>query len=126
MIERLIQTRCHYPLTKGEFFFINDDNLNNVPLFVQEADSWNLHVINKLDQIIHFVQNDGCIMFGDKSKKCDWICFFEKTFYFIEAKNVSRKQRGRQRNNAIEQFKVTIPYYLIIILKLKLCSSLLL
>ena len=46
-------------------------------------------------------------------KKCDWVSVFGDNFYFIEAKDVNNaSRRKRQRNEAIEKFDVTIPYYI--------------
>lgn len=111
MIEKLINSHCYYPLTKGEYF-IYDDAKNDKPSFVSKDQIWNLNIVNNLGAIVHFIQNDGCIMTQNELKKCDWVCFTNDTIIFIEAKNVKRKgRRKKQRNDAVEKFKVSISYY---------------
>ncbi len=110
MIKKL-DTTCHYPLTKGEYF-IYDDNENNKPLFLDEDAIWNLKIVNNSDINIDFFQNDNCLMTDNNLKKCDWIIIFENEFYFVEAKNVKPSRRKQERKDAVEKFKATIPYFL--------------
>ena len=111
MIEELINTNCFYPLNQGQYF-IYDDDLNNVPSFVTEEEKWNLNIVNNTAISVNFFQNDGCLMTQNELKKCDWICFKEDKFYFIEAKDVKMRSRKSQRNDAVEKFDATIPYFL--------------
>lgn len=111
MIEELTESNCYYPLNQG-IYFIYDDELNNVPNFLSENDRWNLKIVNDSENVINFLQNDGCLMIQNEMKKCDWICFDQNDFYFIEAKDVKPKSRSSQRNDAIKKFDATIPYFL--------------
>lgn len=111
MIQKLINTKCYYPLEKGNFF-INDNADKNEPIFTSENEVWSLQILNQSENTLHFVQNDNCIMTQNDLKKCDWVCFTSTTFYFIEAKNVKSGRRKNQRNDAVEKFMITIPYYL--------------
>lgn len=110
MIQELIKTNCHFQLNEGNHY-IYDDNINSKPLFVTEFEKWNLNIINNSNKDVNFFQNDGCLMKQNKLKKCDWLCFFDNTFYFIEAKDVKLKKRNEERKDAIEKFDATIPYY---------------
>jgi hypothetical protein len=110
MIQELIATKCYYPLKKGNHF-IYDDSINNVPLFRNEEEKWNLNLVNHSENPINFFQNDGCLMVQNELKKCDWTCFKDNEFYFIEAKDVKANSRRAERNDAIEKFKITITYY---------------
>ena len=72
----------------------------------------NLNLINNTINIVNFFQNDGCLMNQNELKKCDWICFFNNEFYFIEAKDVKMRSRSNQRNDAVLKFDATITYFL--------------
>lgn len=110
MIQELTETKCFYPLNKG-VYYIYDDNIENKPLFLNKDERWNLSIVNNSEKIINFFQNDGCLMSQNELKKCDWLCFFENKFYFIEAKDVKIKKRNEERKDAIEKFEATIPYF---------------
>ncbi len=110
MIEKL-DTKCHYPLKKGDYY-IYDDDINNKPLFCKVDEKWNLNIINKSNINVDFFQNDECLMTNKNLKKCDWIIIFKDEFYFIEAKDVKIKQRSKAKKNAEKKFEVTIPYFL--------------
>ena len=110
MIEKLFETSCFFPLKKG-IYFIYDDDKNNNPLFVNENEKWNLNLINNSQSKVNFFQNDGCLMTNNQLKRCDWICYKENEFYFIEAKDVKPKSRRSERNDAVEKFNLTIPYF---------------
>jgi hypothetical protein len=111
MIQELIETECHFPLDKGNYY-IYDDNINNKPLFVNETEKWNLNIINCSNKQVNFFQNDGCLMKQNELKKCDWFCIFENNLYFIEAKDVKMKKRNIERKDAVEKFEANIPYFL--------------
>lgn len=111
MIQELLKSNCCYPLNQGQYF-IYDDDLNNVPSFVSEEDKWNLNLNNNTATIVNFFQNDGCLMTQNELKKCDWICFVDNEFYFIEAKDVKMRSRSSQRNDAVLKFDVTIPHFI--------------
>ena len=111
MIEELKNTNCFYPLASGTYF-IYDNDVKNEPSFVLEGEKWNLKIVNNTVEIINFFQNDGCLMKQNELKKCDWLCFNNSEFYFIEAKDVKKKNRKIQRNDAVDKFDVTIPYFL--------------
>ncbi len=111
MIKKLLTSKCYYSLNQGKYF-IYDDDLNNVPSFVLEGEKWNLNLNNNSNEIVNFFQNDGCLMTQNELKKCDWICFFNNNFYFIEAKDVKMRSRSSQRNDAVLKFDDTIPYFI--------------
>jgi hypothetical protein len=111
MIEELINTNCFYALNQGQYY-IYDDDLNNVPSFVSKDERWNLNLINNTVKTVNFFQNDGCLMNQNELKKCDWICFRQDEFYFIEAKDVKMRSRSNQRNDAVLKFDTTIAYFL--------------
>ncbi len=109
MIKKL-DTKCHYPLKKGNYY-VYDDDINNKPLFCNEDENWNLKIINKSNINVDFFQNDNCLMTDNNLKKCDWILIFKDEFHFIEAKDVKTKQRSKARKNADKKFEITIPYF---------------
>nr|WP_315198061.1 hypothetical protein [uncultured Flavobacterium sp.] len=111
MIEKLKNTNCFYPLKNGAYF-IYDNDVKNEPDFVLEEERWNLKIVNGTNDVVNFFQNDGCLMKHNDLKKCDWLCHRDKEFYFIEAKDVKKKNRKIQRNDAVEKFDATIPYFL--------------
>lgn len=111
MIEELFNTNCFFPLVNGKYF-IYDDDKNNKPLFLKEEDRWNLNIINYSHDKVNFFQNDGCLITQNELKKCDWICFKDDEFYFIEAKDVKLKNRRKEKKDAVEKFDVTIPYFI--------------
>jgi hypothetical protein len=111
MINELLASNCYYSLNQGKYF-IYDDDLNNVPSFVSEGEKWNLNLNNNSNEIVNFFQNDGCLMTQNELKKCDWICFINNNFYFIEAKDVKMRSRSNQRNDAVLKFDDTIPYFI--------------
>jgi hypothetical protein len=111
MIVDLLNTECHYPLIKGEYFIYDNDAINN-PDFVLEEKKWNLKITNSSDTNVDFFQNDGCLMTQNELKKCDWITIFKNIMYFVEAKDVNKaSRRKKQRIDAIEKFEQTISYY---------------
>ena len=61
MIVDFLNTKCHYPLVKGEYY-IYDDDASNEPYFVYENEKWNLNIINNSDCNVDFYQNDNCLM----------------------------------------------------------------
>lgn len=111
MIEELKNTTCFYSLENGVYFIYDNDELNK-PSFVAEEERWNLRIVNDSNEAINFFQNDGCLMSQNELKKCDWLCCKNNDFYFIEAKDVKKKNRKLQRNDAVDKFDVTIPYFL--------------
>jgi len=110
MLKDLLNINCYFPLGKG-VHFIYDDNINNFPLFVEEAQKWNLKIENNSTNQVDFFQNDACIMRDNKFKKCDWICFNQNNFYFIEAKDVKPSSRKKERKVSKEKFIDTLEFY---------------
>lgn len=110
MLKESLDTNCYYPLVKGKHF-VYDDNVNNVPLFVKEDEKWNLQIVNNSTNQVDFFQNDACIMKDNAVKKCDWICFDQNNFYFIEAKDVKSSSRKKERKNSKDKFIDTLEFY---------------
>ncbi|MEL1245144.1 hypothetical protein AAEO56_12780 [Flavobacterium sp. DGU11] len=100
---------CLFPLNQGSYY-INDDRETKKAVFVKEDERWTLLIDNQ-KATIHFMQNEGCIMLDNAIKKCDWICFDDERFYFIEAKDVRPGQRKSERKGAKEKFEGTLKFY---------------
>jgi hypothetical protein len=111
MIQELLKSNCYHALNQGQYF-IYDNDVTNKPNFVSEDGKWNLNIVNETTEVVNFFQNDGCLMKQNELKKCDWICFVNNEFYFIEAKDVKMRSRSSQRNDAVLKFDDTIPYFI--------------
>ncbi len=99
---------CKSQFYKGKYF-INDDKITKKGVFVNENEIWTLFV--NASKNFTFIQNEGCVMTNNNHKKCDWICFDDINFYFIEAKDVKPSQRKKERRETKLKFKDTVDFY---------------
>lgn len=80
---------------------VGDINQNQRPYF---------KIVNPNNKEITIVSIDNCILFSNDGKKCDFACFDESEFYFVELKLAFGGQSSRRscKKHALLQLKETI------------------
>ncbi|MDI9308882.1 MAG: hypothetical protein QM535_01605 [Limnohabitans sp.] len=92
-------------------YFIYDNKTEEKTDFVDGNSKWNLKIEVKKYSL--FIDNERFIMNQAQSgvKKCDWICFNDSDFYFIESKDVKTKLRNAARTDFDEKIVDTLDFY---------------
>ena len=69
-----------------------------------------LKILNPKQKDITIVAIDNCILNAEDGKKCDFACFDEKDFYFVELKLAAggKSSKRLSRQHALLQLKETI------------------
>ena len=101
----LVEDGC-YKLISEKHTFI----FENEKAFFVKKQPFHLHIENKTNQDIHFLQNDNCIMKNNDGKQCDYVIFNASNIYFTEVK-VTKNNLSNHRKEAIKQLENTIKFY---------------
>lgn len=69
-------------------------------------------VENNTKQNVHFVAIDACLLHKEMGGQCDFAIFDEKTFAFVDIKDVKTNQRRYVKEKAISQLKNTFDIFM--------------
>lgn len=112
-----METLCNHinkiNLDQHTTYYIVDDKAFEKTKFVNSNEKFDLKV--KTNEHFTFIDNERHIMniAGDRVKKCDWIIFNFEKFYFIEAKNIKKKNyRKDAREETYLKFNDTMTFFI--------------
>lgn len=103
---------CLQTLTDSEFC-IYDTDKKRCEIQTDPDGVKHFTIENPTNRDIHFLAIDKCIFFdNDSIQRCDCAIFDNKTFCFIEIKEIDRKaKRSEHYHEAKEQLKSTIQHF---------------
>lgn len=96
---------------ENSYFVFDNKSEERTDFVTKENEEWTLHLDVK--RTSGFIDNERFIMndAGVGIKKCDWICFNQVNFYFIEAKNVKTKKRSEAKKDFDKKMQDTLSFY---------------
>lgn len=103
-----IQT-CLSTFTDSHLFIFEDNELNR-GIFVSDSELNHLHIENKTNSHVYFIQNDACVMNNIRNGQCDYVIFNSNDFHFIDVK-VAKDGFSNHRKKAYSQIENTYKYY---------------
>jgi hypothetical protein len=105
----ILENSCLTSINK-KHTFVFEDNHRNTGIFVSDVEKHHLHLENRSDNYVHFLQNDDCVMKTEKGGQCDYVVFNENQIHFIDVK-VAKSNFQNHRKGAYEQIENTFKFY---------------
>lgn len=101
-----IETDCLKTITDKHTFVFEAEKA----VFVSDKDKYHLHIENKTNNVVHFIQNDDCVMKMVKGGQCDYVICNNQSIYFTEIK-VAGGNFAYHRRDAYTQLENTFKHY---------------
>lgn len=101
-----IETNCLTAITDKHTFVFEAEKGK----FVSSKDKYHLHIENKTNTEIYFIQNDDCVMKTVKGGQCDYVICNNQNICFTEIK-VAKGNKANHRKDAYDQIENTFKHY---------------